>query len=828
MLGHIFDYYIIRVTHSFDRYYYLKENEEIRKGDIDPLWHFVRNGWREYRNPSIHFDTSYYLDVNPEIHRDNINPLIHYIWVGKWEGRKPFEGANTNINGESASKFMSAIHYYFHPAIYYFRAHGFKELIKKVSIKFIRTILGRHDQKIGQSNISFSNSFFPLSENYCPKVSIIVPNYNHSKFLKERLESIYNQTYKNIEVLLLDDGSTDDSRNILKSYEEKYPQNTNCYFNENNSGSPFAQWKYGFSLATGDLIWIAESDDFCDTNFLEKLVPYFADESILLSYAHSIFVDHSGKKHKFAFEHYVSQINENKWKASYIETAHKEVNSALGILNTIPNVSSVVFRKMNKRFALFDDPAWQQMKVCGDWLFYLNLIRGGRIAFCQETHSYYRIHHAGISKKSQTEEIYYKEHEIVGGAVAELYNVPVSLLERLHKRVKDFYFDNVRNGSEEQFSGYFDLKKLLIRRGNRKPNVLIATYAFAFGGGEIFPIQLANALLFNGVGVTFFNGCYEPTQSGVRKMLAPQIPVINNFLNLNLNSMLSEFGIEIIHTHHASMENLFAKVKITGANDFKHVATMHGMYEMMVNFINDTRYIRNSVDHWFYTTDKNIIPFQKNDVYFETKFSKFENGMQTPEFHDIDLTPLGITPDSFTICLASRALPDKGWKEAIEATGKAREITNKDVHLILIGEGVTFDELKINDQPRYVHLLGYKANLDDYLMSSQLGLIPSYFKGESFPLVMIQCFMAGIPVVATRIGEIERMITAENHKIGGLLIELRNGKIDSMELADAIIKMISDENYYQECKNTVQKLKERFDIDNVAKLYISAYQKLLE
>ena len=51
-----------------------------------------------------------------------------------------------------------------------------------------------------------------------PKVSIIVPNYNHSKFLEKRLDSIFNQTYKDFEIILLDDCSTDDSLKILNEY----------------------------------------------------------------------------------------------------------------------------------------------------------------------------------------------------------------------------------------------------------------------------------------------------------------------------------------------------------------------------------------------------------------------------------------------------------------------------------------------------------------------------------------------------------------------------------------------------------------------------------
>ena len=93
-----------------------------------------------------------------------------------------------------------------------------------------------------------------------PLISIIVPNYNHEKYLKQRLESVFNQTYSNFEVILLDDCSTDSSLNILAEYI-KNSKVSHCIFNEANSGNTFIQWNKGISLAKGDYIWIAESDD---------------------------------------------------------------------------------------------------------------------------------------------------------------------------------------------------------------------------------------------------------------------------------------------------------------------------------------------------------------------------------------------------------------------------------------------------------------------------------------------------------------------------------------------------------------------------------------
>jgi len=105
------------------------------------------------------------------------------------------------------------------------------------------------------------------------KVSIILPNYNHEKFLQKRIDSILDQSYQNFELIILDDASTDGSLQILERYKNN-SKVTHFEINTTNSGSPFAQWKKGIDIAKGDLIWIAESDDFCTNNFLQETVTF--------------------------------------------------------------------------------------------------------------------------------------------------------------------------------------------------------------------------------------------------------------------------------------------------------------------------------------------------------------------------------------------------------------------------------------------------------------------------------------------------------------------------------------------------------------------------
>ena len=129
-----------------------------------------------------------------------------------------------------------------------------------------------------------------------PLVSVIIPNYNHARYLEQRLDSVLNQTYQNFEVIILDDHSTDNSLEVINRYKDN-PHIKQIVVNETNSGSTFKQWDKGIHLATGDIIWIAESDDYCELNLLDELVRiYTSKPDMAYVYTTSIMVDENGKK----------------------------------------------------------------------------------------------------------------------------------------------------------------------------------------------------------------------------------------------------------------------------------------------------------------------------------------------------------------------------------------------------------------------------------------------------------------------------------------------------------------------------------------------------
>ena len=134
-----------------------------------------------------------------------------------------------------------------------------------------------------------------MSKNWL--VSVIVPNYNHSRFLDQRIQSILNQTYKNFELIILDDCSPDNgaSKSVIEKYRDN-PHVSHIVYNESNSGSTFKQWDKGINLSKGDLVWIAESDDYCEPTFLETLVHEFErDSQLSLAYTLLRKVDAEGR-----------------------------------------------------------------------------------------------------------------------------------------------------------------------------------------------------------------------------------------------------------------------------------------------------------------------------------------------------------------------------------------------------------------------------------------------------------------------------------------------------------------------------------------------------
>lgn len=219
-------------------------------------------------------------------------------------------------------------------------------------------------------------------------VSVIIPNYCHARYLKQRIESVLAQTYSDIEVVLLDDCSTDSSREILESYRS-HPRIKQIVYNDRNSGSAFAQWQKGFSLASGEYIWIAESDDYAAPTLLERCVAELdADPECVAAHTLSRTVREDGTP--------VGHVH-------HVGKATRHLNGRLFVVrhllrrNELYNASMVVFR----RSALPAGKTYDKYRYAGDWYFWMLVALQGNVATIFEPLNAFRRHDAATTTRGE-------------------------------------------------------------------------------------------------------------------------------------------------------------------------------------------------------------------------------------------------------------------------------------------------------------------------------------------------------------------------------------------------------------------------------------------
>lgn len=237
------------------------------------------------------------------------------------------------------------------------------------------------------------------------KVSVIIPNYNYERFLIQRVYSILAQTEKIGEIIILDDCSSDGSVKLAEAIKSKLGKyvSIKTINNKKNAGT-FRQWERGFSKSLFDLVWIAEADDYCDSNFLRNaLEPMQNNSKVVISYVNTGYTDSKG----ILLGNVVNDIDYQRsghWNKSYINNGLKEAQQYTYLNNTIANVSSVLFRKIPKlNFKEFFATA-REYRQAGDWIFYVNYMLQGDIAYTNKVLNYYRIHGNNVSSTTKAQD----------------------------------------------------------------------------------------------------------------------------------------------------------------------------------------------------------------------------------------------------------------------------------------------------------------------------------------------------------------------------------------------------------------------------------------
>jgi glycosyltransferase involved in cell wall biosynthesis len=226
-----------------------------------------------------------------------------------------------------------------------------------------------------------------------------------------------NQTFQDFELIVLDDASTDNSREVIESYT-KDPR-VRTIFNAENNGSTFKQWNLGLSHAEGEYIWFAESDDYADPSLLETLVDRLdRHPNVGLAYCQSWAVDEDSNILYNFVDYFEAFSPSTRWRHDYINSGPDEVLNFLFWYNTIPNASAVLLRR---EILLRAGRVPNDLLLLGDLMTYVNALSLSDVAFVSVPLNFQRKHPNTVRNKSSKLGLTARELRVVHSALINRY-----------------------------------------------------------------------------------------------------------------------------------------------------------------------------------------------------------------------------------------------------------------------------------------------------------------------------------------------------------------------------------------------------------------------
>ncbi|MEK6763051.1 MAG: glycosyltransferase [Nitrospirota bacterium] len=233
-------------------------------------------------------------------------------------------------------------------------------------------------------------------------VTAVVASYNHAEFLVQRMESLIAQTYRDLEILVIDDCSTDQSVGVLRRYQS-HPRVT-LVVREQNGGWVTVS-NQGVEMATGEFVVFANCDDACDPSLIQRLVAAIRTHPTAgMAFCRSVLVDERDNPLGDDFT-----VREPSFRArcstdtllSGAETSRFLLHSCV-----IPNLSAALIRK--ECFAIVGDLS-SSYRVCCDWDLFFRIAARYDVAYVAEPLNRFRQHSSTIRSVTK-ERIVYEEY----------------------------------------------------------------------------------------------------------------------------------------------------------------------------------------------------------------------------------------------------------------------------------------------------------------------------------------------------------------------------------------------------------------------------------
>jgi glycosyltransferase involved in cell wall biosynthesis len=661
------------------------------------------------------------------------------------------------------------------------------------------------------------------------RVSVVVPNYNCGPYLQQRIDSIFNQTFKDLEILLLDDCSTDGSEKLL--YENAAGRsNVTVFPSQANSGSVFRAWERGILAATGDYVWIAEADDWCEPDFLANILGAIeVSPGVRLAYGRSVPADANGTITGDYNEVYLDNIAPGRWRKSYVESGRNEVNAALGRANSIPNASAVL---VTRPAAVRAIGTASRFRLAGDWAYYVKALAGGKIAYVDEAINYHRRHGTTVTRSLEGTRAYFDELTAVGNLVRALYGEHPDRDMQLRRLLAA---EATRFGFTEALP---ELGKPIPDQSSDLPGILFGVGDLSGGGAQMFAVRFANEWARSGAPVVLFVAGFEADNVALRSLVSRNVTVVGptDIEATGLAEFMRTWSLDLVVTGHWWADRAIGRFISQETTPIPWTIIMHGCYENVLSsrehfptMLEDFARAEAYCDKWIWTADKNKAVFEQGYIRPRATGHVVNGYKPVKPIRDVRRM-LGISRDALVFALASRAIEEKGWKVSTEAFELLKAAyPDLDVLLMLIGDGPYVENLREQPASSGVLHIPYTSALQDYIAASDVGLLPTWFAGESLPLVLIEFLAQGKPTIVTDVGMCAWAVDADSAAgpAGRVLSLNADGRVEPQDLASAMAEFVKDRGLSASLSGTAKHAFEKFDMDEMILAYGRTFREVL-
>jgi glycosyltransferase involved in cell wall biosynthesis len=255
------------------------------------------------------------------------------------------------------------------------------------------------------------------------KVSVFIPNYNYARYLPRCLDSILSQTYQDFEIVIVDDGSTDNSHEVLMEYQGRYPQKIHYYWHPGHANKGVtASSNLAISKSRGEyLAWTGSDDEWYPDKLALQVEQLDRDTALGMTYSYADYIDADGR------------LLTGR-AGTDITSDSNPVGSILRFCHP-PAMTTVIRRNCLQDVGLVDE----KLRACEDWDLWIRIFSRWKVGFIEQSLAKYRIHGGNLSKKIDPRVDLYRilamyenlEHKMdeVGGALIEPRNQAIFNLQ---------------------------------------------------------------------------------------------------------------------------------------------------------------------------------------------------------------------------------------------------------------------------------------------------------------------------------------------------------------------------------------------------------------